>query len=91
MKIAVELIEAPWYKQQMFGIPVEGLTNVFCDNEAVTKNAIYLCNCLSLSKGSHRCWDNLYDKEDGKTNLANVLTKLLLQVAKEFLCDNFMY
>jgi hypothetical protein len=25
----------------MFGVPIEGATNVFCDNEAVTKNAIY--------------------------------------------------
>jgi hypothetical protein len=30
-------------------------------------------------------------KEDGKTNLADVLTKLLPQAVKEFLCDRFMY
>jgi hypothetical protein len=29
--------------------------------------------------------------EDGKTNLADVLTKLLPQATKEFLCDGFMY
>jgi hypothetical protein len=30
-------------------------------------------------------------KEGRKTNLANVLTKLLPQATKEFLCDQFMY
>lgn len=29
------------YKPQMFGIPIEGPTNVWCDNKAVTKNALY--------------------------------------------------
>ena len=38
MRIAVEFIEALRYKLRMFGILVEGPTNVFCDNEAVTKN-----------------------------------------------------
>ena len=35
MKTAVEDIEALCYKLRMFGIPIEGPTNVFCDNEAV--------------------------------------------------------
>jgi hypothetical protein len=26
---------------RMFAIPIEGATNVFCDNKAVTKNAIH--------------------------------------------------
>jgi hypothetical protein len=30
-------------------------------------------------------------KEDGKTNLADVLTKPMSQVTKEFLCNRFMY
>jgi hypothetical protein len=30
-------------------------------------------------------------KEDGKTNLADVLTKPLAQVTRDFLCDRFMY
>ena len=27
------------YKLRMFGTPIKGATNVYCDNEAVTKNA----------------------------------------------------
>jgi hypothetical protein len=35
MKVAVELVEGLQYKLHMFGIKVEGPTNVFCDNEVV--------------------------------------------------------
>ena len=38
MRTAVEHIEALRYKLHMFGIPVGGPTNVFCDNEAMFKN-----------------------------------------------------
>ena len=38
LKNAVELVEALWYKLRMFGVPIEGPTNVFCDNESVYKN-----------------------------------------------------
>lgn len=38
MKNAVELIKSLCYKLQMFGVPIERPTNIFCDNEAVTKN-----------------------------------------------------
>ena len=38
MKNAVEIIEALRYKLRMFGVPIDGPTNIFCDNEAVTKN-----------------------------------------------------
>ena len=30
-------------------------------------------------------------KEDGKTNLADVLTKPLVQATKDFFCDQFIY
>ena len=35
---AVELIEGLRDKLRMFGIPINGPANVYCDNEAVTKN-----------------------------------------------------
>jgi hypothetical protein len=35
MKNAVELIEALRYKLRMFGVPIEGAMNIFCNNEAV--------------------------------------------------------
>jgi hypothetical protein len=100
MRIAVELIEALRYKLQMFGIPIDGPTNVYCDNEVVTKNARLPESTLTKKHNSiayHRTREAVaaetirVTKEDGKTNLADVLTKLLPQVTKEFLCDKFMY
>ena len=100
MRISVELIEALRYKLRMFGAPIEGPTNVFCDNEAVTKNSIFPESTLKKKHNSiayHRTREAVaagtirVTKEDGKTNLADVLTKPLPQVTKEFLCDRFMY
>ena len=38
MKTAVGMIEGLRYKLGMFGILVDGSANIYCDNEAVTKN-----------------------------------------------------
>ena len=38
LKTATELVKSLWYKLCMFGIPIKGPTNVFCDNESVYKN-----------------------------------------------------
>jgi hypothetical protein len=38
MKQAIELVRSLRYKLQMFGIRIEGPTDVFCDNESVYKN-----------------------------------------------------
>ena len=46
MKNAVELTEALRYKLHMFVVPLEGPTNVFCDNEAVYKNTSILESVL---------------------------------------------
>ena len=39
MKNAVELIAALRYELRMFGVPLDRLTDIFSDNEAVYKNA----------------------------------------------------
>ena len=73
----------------------------FCDNESVTKNTIYPESTLK-KKHNSIAYHHLHEamavgtiqvtKEDaGKTNLADVLTKLLPQAMKEFFCDWFMY
>ena len=58
MRAAVEHIEALRYKLRMFGIPIEGPTNVFCDNEAVFKNTTIPESTLKKKHNSicyHRC------------------------------------
>jgi hypothetical protein len=48
----VELIETLCYKLRMFGIPLDGPMNVFCDNEVVTKNATILESTLKKKHNS---------------------------------------
>ena len=38
MKQAIELVKALRYKLRMFGVPMDGATALYCDNEAVYKN-----------------------------------------------------
>ena len=38
MKIAVEIIEALRYKLRMFGVTINGSTNIVCDNRVVCVN-----------------------------------------------------
>ncbi len=100
MRIAVELIEALRYKLRMFGVPIDSPTNVFCDDEAATKNAIYPESTLKKKRNAiayNRTREAdaartiRVTKEDGKTKLADVLTKPLLQAMRDFLCKRFMY
>jgi hypothetical protein len=39
LRVATELIEALRYKLRMFGIPIDGPTNVLCDNKTVVDNS----------------------------------------------------
>ena len=55
MKTVVEPIEALRYKLRMSGIPIEGPTNVFCDNEAVIKNTS-IPDSMSKKKHTSICY-----------------------------------
>ena len=46
MRTAVEMIEGFRYKLRMFGIPIDGSTNVYCDNEAIYQNTVVLESTL---------------------------------------------
>ena len=96
MRAVVEHIEALRYKLRMFGIPVEGPTNVFCDNEAVFKNTTISKSTLKKKHNSicyHRCREAVaarvmrVAKEGTLTNLADLFTKPLMQVVREGLLD----
>ena len=39
LRIATELVQGLRYKLRMMGVPLDGPTSVYCDNESVTKNA----------------------------------------------------
>ena len=100
LRNAVDMIESLRYKLRMFGVPIEGPTNVFCDNEAVTKNCSIPESTLSKKHHSINYHRNRkavaaetirIAKEDSETNLADVFTKTLAAFKRNALLDKFMY
>ena len=85
-RIAVELIEGLRYKLRMFGIPIDGPTNMYCDNGSVVVNCTKPESTLKKKHNSiayHKVRESVAQgtiriaKENGDTNLADVLTKPL--------------
>ena len=100
LRTAVELIEALRIKLRYFGVPVEGATDVFCDNESVFKNAStpestlkkkHLGICYHRSREAVAAGVIRVAKEHTSTNLADLLTKSLPFDTRERLLDYFTY
>ena len=100
MKTAVEHIEALCYKLWMFGIPIEGPTNAFCDNEEVFKNTSIPDSTLKKKHTSisyHRAREAVaarmmrVAKEGTANKLADLFTKPLMDLRSAFLLDRFTY
>ena len=100
MKTAVEQIEVLRYKLHMFGVPLEGPTNIFCDNESVFKNASIPDSTLKKKHTSicyHRSREAVavgtvrVAKEGTTTNLSDLFTKPLPEPRHMFLLDRFTY
>ena len=100
MKTAVEIIEGLRYKLRMFGVELTGPTDIFCDNEAVFKNCSTPESTLKKKHHSisyHRNRQAVASrtvrmaKEDTKTNLSDLFTKVLDRVTRTFLLDRFTY
>ena len=85
-RIAVEQIQALKYKLMMFGIPIDGITNMFCDNKSVV-DSCSLPEARLAKKHNAICYHKVREaaakgwvrvgKEDGDTNLSDLLTKPL--------------
>ena len=100
MKTAVEQIKSLWYKLRMFGVLLEGPTNVFCDNEAVFKNVSQPDSTLKKKHTLicyHRCREVVacqtirIAKEGTLTNLSDLFTKALTHFTWENLLDCLTY
>lgn len=85
-KTAVEMIEGLRYKLRMMGIPVDGATNLFCDNESVVTSTVRPESTLKKKHNAiayHRVREaqaaNIVRVawESTETNLADLLTKIL--------------
>ena len=76
------MIVALRYKLRMFGVPIDGPANVFCDNNGVVKNTTLTKkdNAAINYHAIHKAVAALVlrvGKEDGTTNLADLFTKVL--------------
>ena len=100
MKTAVEHIEVLHYKLWMFGIPIEGPTNVFCDNEAVFKNTSdpdstlkkkHTSICYHWAREAVAACTMQVAKVGTATDSANLFTKPLTDSRRAFLLDRFTY
>ena len=80
------MVEGLRYKLRMMGVGLNGPTNVFCDNESVVTNVTKPESTLKKKHNAiayHRVREAQaagtcrIAKEDGETNLADILTKCL--------------
>jgi hypothetical protein len=85
--ICKELIVAIHYKLRMFGVEIDGPANEFCDNCGVVKNVSILESTLMKKHNAinyHAMREAVVagilrvGKEDGKTNLADLLMKVVM-------------
>ena len=100
LKTALEMIEGMRYKLRMFGVPIDGPANVYCDNEAVYKNTVMPESVLRKKHHSiayHRCREAVAAKtirvaKQGTTkNLADIFTKVMTSERRKFLLERFTY
>ena len=96
MKTAVEQVESLRHKLRMFAVPPEGPTNMFCDNEAVFKNASIPDSTLKKKHTLicyHRCREAVASrmvrvaKEKTLTNLSDLFTKPMPQANREAILE----
>ena len=86
LKTAIDMIEGLRYKLRMMGIPVNGPTSVFCDNESVVKNSTAPESMLKKRHNAiayHRAREAQAAGiirvawESGDTQIGDLLTKLM--------------
>ncbi len=85
--ICKELIIVMHYKLRMFGVEIDGPANVFCDNCGGVKN-VSVPESMLMKKHNAINYHVVREsaaagilrvgKEDGETNLADLLTKVIM-------------
>jgi len=100
MCIATDLLVALRYKLRMFGVPLCGPANVFCDNQGVVNNTTLPESVLN-KKHNQICYHRVREavasgiiriaKEDSETNLADLFTKPLGSPQRRKLLQCILY
>ena len=82
LRTGTEMIIALRYKLRMMGVPLDGPTNVFCDNESVVKSSVNPETTLKkkhVSIAFHKCRDSF------AAGIINVFSKDHLKILLTFL------
>ncbi len=99
-RIAVELIESLRYKLRMFGVPIDGTTNVYCDNDSVCKSSTKPESTLKKKHNAiayHRVREAVAANtiriawEPTHSNIADMLTKCLVGPALASMCARVLW
>ena len=100
LRTARDLIISMRYKLRMFGIPIEGPAQVFCDNQGVVKNTSLPESVLTKKHNAinyHAVREAVAAgvleviKEDTQTNLADLFTKVLPSNRRHELLGSILY
>jgi len=100
MRQAIDMIEGLRYKLRMMGVPIDGPTQIFCDNDAVVKSTTRPESTLKKKHNAinyHRIREaqaagyiNISWIESGQ-NIADVLTKVLVGDKRRELIRRILY
>jgi hypothetical protein len=100
LRQAIDLIEALRYKLRMMGVPIDGATKIYCDNESVVKTTTRPEATLTKKHNQinyHRCREAQAAGHvkvawiDGKDNLADVLTKVVVGQRRHYLLSRILH
>ena len=100
LRTARDMIMAMRYKLRMFGIPLDGPAQVFCDNQGVVKNTSIPESVLTKKHNAinyHAVREAAaagvlqVHKEDTQTNLADLFTKVLPADRRRELLGSIVY
>ena len=96
----MEMVESLRYKLLMFGVPIDGSANVFCDNKAVYNNTITPESFLKKKHNyiaCHRCREAVAAKtirvsnQGTENNLSDLFTNIMTASRRRSLLEKFTY
>lgn len=100
LRTARDVIIALRYKLRMFGVPLDGPAQVYCDNQGVVKNSSIPESVLGKKHNAinyHAVREAAaagvmeVHKEDTQTNLADLFTKVLSSDRRRELLGSILY
>ena len=100
MKTCMEKVIALRFKLRMFGIPIDGETDILCDNQSVVNNASKFESTLNKKHASIAYHAITWavaagiirvGKVESNENLADTFTKRLPAIKRDYLFGNWTY